>query len=105
MTASALTVSLILLGAVLLVIAAVLGHRRERKRQVEVKWNGSAFEVELVAPRVEQVRSDYVAAAHCPSHRSSCRAHWIKTARCVLARLGYFQSRREEAQQTPNFIT
>ncbi|MBI4661551.1 MAG: hypothetical protein HY735_22240 [Verrucomicrobia bacterium] len=47
--------ALVAFGSVLLVIAAALGHRRERKLEVAgVRRVGSAFEVDLVASRLQQ---------------------------------------------------
>jgi len=102
----AISTLLMLLGWALLVFAGVLGHRREQKRAAaEEKWVGSAFDVNLLAPKVQKVRQDYVAAVHCPSHRSSHRAAWIRTARSVLARLGYFQSRTEDSHENHSIVT
>lgn len=97
---------LIVFGSAMLVIAAALGHRRERKREAaEVKRIGSAFEVDLVATRLQQVRRDYIAAVHFPLHRSSCRAQLVRTARRAFARLGYFESRKEDLHERSGIVT
>ncbi len=91
---------LFLVGSALLVIAIVLENRRERQRGgAEVKRIGSAFQAGLVTPRIQQVRRDYLAAVHIPSHRVSCRAQLVRTARRSLARFSYFQSRREDLHE------
>jgi hypothetical protein len=69
-----LSTLLLLFGSALLVIAVVLENRRERQPDAaEAKRIGSAFQAGLVAPRVQQVRRDYLAAVHVPSHRGSRR--------------------------------
>src|SRR5262245_1234154 len=97
---------LMFFGWALLVFAGVLGYRRERKRAAaEGKWVGSALEVNLIAPRVQEVRRDYVAAVHHPSHHTSHRAAWIRTARHVLARLGYFRSCGRDDAESHSIVT
>src|ERR1051326_1607968 len=63
--------------------------RRRRARESQLPW--IAFDVSTIAPQIQRVRRDYVAAAHHRARHSSHRAGLLAAARRLVKSLPYFR--------------
>jgi hypothetical protein len=99
------SVVMLSIGVVAGLAAALLAFKDHRRlsRQERTMWIGSAFDTNLVAPRVLQVRRDYVVALHCRPHPRFHPATLLAAARQSLSRRAYFRAQEPlEAEPSEN---
>lgn len=88
-----------IIAAMLLAIGLVAGAasivlsfnawRRAARQEKEVRV-GTAFDVNLIAPRVQRVRADYVMALHSRPHPRFHPVKLLNACRASLSRFAYF---------------
>src|ERR1051325_2457123 len=61
-----------------------------RQKALEKENPGKAFETAAISPRIQRIRQDFVSAARWHRGFPCGRKARIATARCALARLGFF---------------
>jgi len=59
-------------------------------------WDGKGFDASGIAPKIDQVRKDYLAHKHAPE--SHFRRGLVAFARKAVAHLAYFQDRTHTAE-------
>jgi len=69
-----------------------------RQRHREREFNGHAFQVSEIAPRIEQVRQDHLAFAQARPKHSSYRAGLMAAARSLVTSMSFFQPEKSEEQ-------
>jgi len=79
-------------------------HRRRlrQRRMAERQWTGRAFDASAVAPRIQQLRQDYVAGLHSCSQDWAYRRALIASARRALAWLAFFRAREAHVSDHEN---
>ena len=71
--------------------------RKIRQRRAETKEPpGTAFDTSVIAPQLERVRRDYLAAAHPRSSHAFYRTALVAAARRMVASLSYFHRDKAE---------
>lgn len=71
------------------IVLAFNAWRRAAQQEKEVRI-GTAFDVNLIAPRVQRVRADYVMALHSRPHPRFHPAKLLNACRASLSRFAYF---------------
>ncbi|MCX6922662.1 MAG: hypothetical protein NT154_05520, partial [Verrucomicrobia bacterium] len=61
-----------------------------RQRARELRSPGTAFDVSAIAPQIQRLRQDHLAAVHSHQHSSSYKAKLVAAARRVVTALSYF---------------
>ena len=78
---------------------ALAAERRseERRRIDESQWNGAAFDIRAVWPRIQRLRQDYATAAR-SRPRHSCYRKWLlASVKQTIEHRGYFRSVKENS--------
>ena len=58
---------------------------------------GAAFDVSTIAPQIQRVRQDHIAALRARAHHASYRAGLVAMARRVVTQFSFFHRERPEA--------
>jgi hypothetical protein len=69
-----------------------------RRRARESQSPGTAFDASAIAPQMQRLRQDYVAAAHSRQPHSSYRAKLVAKARQIVKGLAYFRHTKSEEE-------
>jgi hypothetical protein len=75
-------------------VRAEATRRRARERQSA----GTAFDVSVIAPHIQRLRQDHLAASRPQQHFSFYRVSLIAAARRVVADLPYFRHARSDEE-------
>jgi hypothetical protein len=67
-----------------------------RRRANEKQFTGTAFNVSAIAPRIQRLRQDHLAAERSRPHHSFYRTGLMAAARRMVANLMYFRRARPE---------
>jgi hypothetical protein len=97
----AVTAVLLAIGAVAGFAAAILAFKYHRRlsRKDRTVWIGSAFDTNLIAQQLSQVRRDYIVALHRRPHPRFHPATLLAAARQSLSRLAYFKAQEPQATE------
>ena len=79
-------------------------HRRRIRQRLtaERQWTGRALDASRVAPRIQQLREDYLAGLHSCSRDWAYRRALIASARRALAWLAFFRPRQAHLSDHEN---
>ena len=88
---ASLLIALALLSVYLCVSVGLrLRSEAARQRTGETQPPGTAFDVSAIAPQIQKLREDHLAAMRSRPHRSHYRAKLVAAARQVVTALAYF---------------
>ena len=81
-----------------LCVSVGLRWRREEaeRRSRESHEPGKAVNVAAIAPQIQRVRQNPLAALHAQPRHDSCRTRLLAAAKQVITRLSFFSSERRE---------
>ena len=104
MSASAYRSSVLIpVGLTAVVLMCAYLYHRYRQRVMErplppedpTVWTGRGIDVDILRPRVEEIRLDYSSVIHLLPKRLALQGDRVKRARQMISRFGYFQHRED----------
>jgi hypothetical protein len=101
----AMPVGLSLVAGLCLFLAIRIFLRQRRQKHFS-RWNGAVFHSAPIAPRLSEVRQDYVTALHSRPRPLLHPQKFVESARESITRLGYFRSKMgSEPNPDPDWVS
>ena len=85
---------MIVAAALLVYLCCSVALRLRADRLRQNRFPGTAFDASTIAPRVHQVRQDYLASLRSQPHQASRRRGLVAAARQVVTSFSYFRRAR-----------
>ena len=89
---------LVSLGVLVTYLSVSVGLRRRAERATRTITPGKAFDVSVIAPQIQRVRQDYLAAARYRSYHLFHSPGLLAAARRLIMGLSFFRRETDEVE-------